>query len=274
MRRKDAPDKDILYSLYVVDNKSMSDIAVLFNVSAMTVRAWLSNYKIKIRTPNWSIYKEIRSTEFSDIQKDLIVGSVLGDGCLRVPKRGKNAYFCERHCENQSMYLQWKNDLLLPFTKSSLQREEGGTHNISGVDCVTQSSYKCSTVSHPFLTRMWKLFYDGNGKKLIPDIFGDIINLFIFAVWICDDGSLVWNNIRRTYRIDLHTESFVYEDVVKLVRCVHKLFDGNVIIIPRNYANGTKYYISLRGKKELHHLCMLMKDLVPDCMKYKFDTYI
>lgn len=101
-----------------------------------------------------------------------------------------------------------------------------------------------------------------------------MINLFVLAVWICDDGSLVWNSIRRTYRIDIHTENFTYNEVVKIVRAIHRIFDGNIIIVPRKYDSGIRYYISLRSKKELHEVYKTMIEFVPDCMKYKFSTHI
>lgn len=274
MKKIDIPNKDDLYRLYITDNKSMSDIAVIYNTSSMTVRSWLNALKIDTRISNIDIYKELKVTDFSKNQIDLLIGSIMGDGGLRVPKRGKNAYFYEKHCEEQRMYLEWKKDLLAPFVARNLSIEEGGVHTISDIECVVQKSYKLSTISHPFLTGLWKKFYKGNGNKVLPGNFDELLNLFVLAVWICDDGSLVWNSIRRTYRIDLHTENFTYEDIVKIVRAIHKIYNGNIIIIPREYESGIKYYISLRGKKELHSICKIMIDFVPECMKYKFKTHI
>jgi|APCry1669188910_1035180.scaffolds.fasta_scaffold00253_14 LAGLIDADG DNA endonuclease family len=274
MKKIEVPDKDVLYKLYTTDNKSMSDIAVIYNTSTMTVRSWLNNLKIITKISNVNIYKELRTTDFSKNQIDLLIGSIMGDGNLRIPKHGKNASFSERHCEEQRMYLEWKRNLLMPFVQSDLCIEEGGVHTISGIECIVQKSYKLATVSHPFLTDLWMKFYKGNGKKILPDNFDELLNLFILAVWICDDGSLVWNSIRRNYRIDLHTENFTYDEIVKIVRTIHTLFDGNIIIIPRKYESGIKYYISLRGKKELHSICKIMIDFVPECMKYKFITHI
>lgn len=274
MKKIEIPEKEILYSLYVNEQLSLAKIAVIFNTSVMTVRAWLINYGIKTRISNQSLYHEIRSVGFNDEQKSLLMGSILGDGGLRIPKRGKNAYFYERHCEKQLPYLIWKRDKLMPFVQKKLSVHKANEHVISGVKCIVQDSYKMVTVSHNHLTELWKIFYKGNGNKVIPNSLEEYLNLFVIAVWICDDGSLVWNNIRRTYRIDLHTENFTYDENVLLCRLLSKYFSGRLMIIPRYYDSGIKYYISFRGKTELHGFCSVLSDFVPDCMKYKFNTHI
>lgn len=274
MKKLGVPTTEVLHDLYVERNLSMANIATIFNMSVMTVRAWLKNSGIQSRVSTVNMNHELRDTEFSDVQKSLLIGSILGDGNLRIPKRGKNAHFSERHCEAQRMYIEWKNKLLMPFTNKKLYMEPGGEHIISGVKCLTQDSFRLKTISHPYLTDLWKMFYIGNGNKKLPANLERYLNIFVIAVWICDDGSLVWDTNRRTYRIDLHTENFSYVENVSICRMLTTYFKGNTLIIPRNYESGTKFYISLRGKKELHTLCSEMISLIPECMKYKFSTHI
>ena len=274
MKKLDVPERDLLYRWYVDEHKSLADIAACFSTSAMTVRSWLNTYDINTRQSTTTIYSELRKANFSDEQKSLIIGSVLGDGGLRIPKRAKNAHFYERHAANQRMYLEWKRDLLKPFVQAKLRKEAGGKHMIGGLKCVVQDSYKLVSIAHPYLTDLWRRFYNGNGRKIIPIDLEAYLNPFVIAVWICDDGSLVWNAIRRNYRLDIHTESFSYDDNVRLARCLVKFYDGRIKIYPRHYKSGTKYYISLRGKRALHRLCTTLKYFIPSCMYYKFDTYL
>ena len=274
MKKLDVPERDLLYRLYVDEHKSLTDIAVYFNTSAMTVRSWLNNCGIKTRRSTTTIYNELREACFSDEQKSLVIGSILGDGGLRIPKRAKNAHFYERHAANQRMYLEWKRDLLKPFVQTKLRKEVGGKHTIGSLKCVVQDSYKLVSIAHPYLTDLWRCFYSGNGIKTIPNDLSSYLNLFVIAVWVCDAGSLVWNTIRRNYRLDIHTESFSYNDNVKLARCLAKFYSGRIKIYPRLYKSGTKYYLSLRGKQELHSFCTTLKRFIPSCMYYKFDTYL
>lgn len=274
MKKIDIPEKSILHDLYVNKSMSLSAIASNFSTTSMTVRSWLNKLEIEVRPSNISLYKEIKEVQFSDLQKSIIIGSILGDGCLRIPKRGKNAYFTEKHCEDQLQYLQWKKDLLKPFASDKVYMSKGGNHVINDVKCTTQNTHKFSTISHPYLTELWKKFYNGNGNKVIHYDIESMINIMVIAIWICDDGSLVWNNIRRTYRIDLHTENFSYDENVYLCRVLNKFFKGTILVIPRKYKSGIKYYLSLRGKEHLHALCKEIKQFVHSSMFYKFDTHI
>lgn len=270
VKKIEMPVFEILNSLYNNDGKSLSDIAVMFNTSTMTVLSWMRKYKIQTRLSNMSVYHELRESQFSQPQVDLIIGSILGDGSLRIPKHGKNAIFSERHCEKQKSYLEWKSDLLKPFIQSKLQFEKGGSHIISGVGCNVQNSYKISSISHSKLTEIYKLFYVGNGNKVIPNNLCDYLNDFVLTVWFMDDGSLVWKN--RYYRFDLHTENFSYNEQVIIQEALSKYFTGNILIIPRYYENGIRYYISLRDKQSL---CVFLSNLSvysPDIMKYKFNV--
>jgi hypothetical protein len=274
MKKIDVPEYELLNNLYTEEKKSLIDIATICNTSAMTVRSWLNNLGIEIKQANNDIYKELRYVSLGDHQKSIIIGSLLGDGSLRIPKRGKNAHFYEKHSVDQEEYLHWKYDNLKPFS-IHIHRELGKeNHNISGVACSTKDSVKLTTTANSDLTKLWKLWYKGNGNKIIPHNLDDYFNKLILAVWICDDGSLVWNSIRRTYRLDIHTESFSYKEQVRLVESIYKLFKGTILIIPRQYISGEKFYLSLRNKVALHELCISLKQYVPECMWYKFKTSI
>lgn len=272
MKKLDVPDKEVLHELYVEKELSMSKIATIFNTSAMTVRAWLRNRGIISKVSNINVYHELRNTDFSDTQKKLLIGSVLGDGGLRVPKRGKNACFYERHCEDQRMYLEWKRDLLMPFVRRKLDKEVGGEHTISGTPCVVQDSYKLITVSNVFLTELWRKFYDGNRNKILAYDIDKHFDDFVLAVWICDDGCLTWK--KRHYKLDLHTENFTYEENLRIKRMLSNFFDGKIYVYDRKYKSGLKNYITMSGKQEVHNLCQRLIEKVPNCMRYKFNTHI
>lgn len=272
MKKLEVPSKEDLYKLYIGEEMSLAKIASIYSVSAMTVRSWLIGRGLSTKTSTQSLYHEIRGVDFSDLQKQLIVGSILGDGGLRIPKRGKNACFYERHCAKQKQYLEWKRDLLLPFVQKDLAMESGGCHTISGVPCITQDSYKMITIAHPYLTELWKKFYIGNGNKVLPMDIEQYINPLVIAVWICDDGCLSFRS--RSYRLDFHTENFSYDEVKRLADILSMYFNGNINIYSRKYLTGTKYYITCSGHSALYKFCNELVNLVPDVMKYKFEINI
>ena len=267
-------NRDLLYRLYVEENLSLSDIAKEYSVSSMTVRAWLKRVGIKTRGSTVSIYKELKNTDFSDAQKQLLIGSILGDGSFTKGKACKNARFVERHCEEQLNYLQWKNDKLKPFVKSKLSKSKGGDHIISGVKCTTQDSYILSTITHPYITELYNKFYK-NGKKVVPlDLFDNITALAL-AIWFCDEGCFTYNKKNSIYRLDIHTECFTYKENVFLCReILSKFFNLSFRVNTRTYKSGKAYYICLSGENKLKNVVTTLRPFIPGCMLYKFKAYL
>lgn len=125
------------------------------------------------------------------IQKDLITGSMLGDGSLSklYPKKAKSL-FAERHCERQLPYLEWKAEILKPFAPK-IRPEFITTFGKKRL------SYKLETVRHQIFANMEKKWYKRdcsgqlvirNGKR-IKCLPNDLqLNPFIIAVWFFDDG--------------------------------------------------------------------------------------
>jgi len=267
-------NKDLLYNLYVKQEKSLSSIAKDYSISSMTVAAWLKRVGIETRKSSVNIYKEIKNTEFSDEQKSLIIGSILGDGSITKGKDCKNARFVERHCAEQLNYLQWKNSILKPFVKSNLIKTPGGCHIISGVICTTQDSYILSTITHPYLTELYNKFYP-KGKKCIPEDLNYNLTALSIAVWLCDDGCITCNPGNSTYRLDLHTESFTYNENLFLCREVlSKFFGLGFRINTRMYKSGRAYYICISGKDNLRRITSFLKPFIPSCMLHKFKYYL
>jgi hypothetical protein len=267
-------NKDLLYDLYVNKEFSLSKIASDYSVSSMTIRAWLIKNNISVRPSTQNIYRELKNTSFSDSQKSLIIGSILGDGSLAQSKDCINARFCEKHCESQKDYLVWKKEALKPFTKSKLYETEGGKHKISGIRCNVEKSYMFTTISHPYLTELRGVFYP-DGNKIIPNVLCDWINSLVLAVWMCDDGCLTCDKSRGIYRLDLHTESFTYKDNLFICRDIlNSFFNKSFRINSRMYKSGKAYYICLSGKPNLREVVDRIKQFIPQCMLHKFKDYI
>jgi len=267
-------NKKLLYKLYIEEEKSLSNIAKDYSISSMTVRAWLKSVGIKTRVSTVNVYKELKSTDFSDSQKYLIIGSILGDGSITQGKDCVNARFVERHCDEQLNYLQWKNNKLKPFVKSKLAKTVAGKHVISGIECDVQDSYMLTTITHPYLTYLHKIFYK-DGKKIIPYNIYDLINALSIVIWICDDGSITYDKKSGTYRLDLHTESFTYQENVFLCReILSKFFNLSFRINTRMYPSGKAYYICISGKDKLRIITEVLYPFIPFCMMSKFKHYL
>jgi len=61
----------------------------------------------------------------TQLQKSVVVGSILGDGYLRIIKGRKNAFLEINHSEKQKDYVDWKYKILEDFSGSVPKRRTG-----------------------------------------------------------------------------------------------------------------------------------------------------
>src|SRR3989344_2867808 len=112
----------------------------------------------------------------TQLQKSLIIGSMLGDGYIRRVNGRRDAFLEMNHSLTQKDYVDWKYSILKNLTRSGPKSRKGNG---------TRIAYRFFTKQHPEFTKMMVLFYRGK-KKCIPDLILDPISL---AVWYMDDGS-------------------------------------------------------------------------------------
>lgn len=124
-------------------------------------------------------------------QKSIIIGSLLGDGYLRIVPRRKNAFLEINHGISEKEYVDWKWQKLRNLVKSPPKVRKGKGKRIA---------YRFFTRQFPEITKFYQRFYR-NGKKIIPEIR---LTPLIIAVWFMDDGSKSY----RTYY--LNTQRFDY----------------------------------------------------------------
>jgi hypothetical protein len=109
----------------------------------------------------------------SEVQRQIIVGSLLGDGAMRCKT---NALLEINHSSDQRSYVDWKFRHLADLVRTPPKaRKSNGT----------RIAYRFVTRSLPELTPYFNLFY-GAGRKRIPEL--ELTELAL-AVWFMDDGS-------------------------------------------------------------------------------------
>lgn len=132
-------------------------------------------------------------------EQSVIIGSILGDGALRLQQGKKNALLEINHSIRAELYLRWKYQILRSFIATPPRVRRNGQ----------QFACRFVTRSLPIFTRLYNRFYQ-NGKKRVP------INLQIdalsLAVWFMDDGA----RSRSSYY--LNTQQFPVVNQVELLR--------------------------------------------------------
>lgn len=110
-------------------------------------------------------------------QKSVIIGTILGDGCLRIGKGRKNALLEINHSFKSKDYVDWKYQVLKNLVKSEPKARKGNGNRIA---------YRFCTKQLPELTKIKNDFYENNVKIIPTNLKLDPISL---AVWYMDDGS-------------------------------------------------------------------------------------
>lgn len=163
-------DKKILSELYVNKQLTSYEIAEIYQVDSNTVQQLLIDLQID-KNPKQRKYELIKKVPFTQIQRDAIIGILLGQGHV---KRHGNSYRLETsNPESKKEILFWKKMLLGNFV-NVIQH-----HN----------SYSFKTATHNELSFFYKLFYENNKKIVRPELINYVTPLSI-AIWFSDQGEI------------------------------------------------------------------------------------
>lgn len=135
----------------------------------------------------------------TQLQRSIIIGTILGDGYLRIVSGKKNALLEVNHSFSQKAYVDWKHAMLKALCKSGPKSRRGNGARIA---------YRFNTRQHPEITKLYTVFY-GEGKKSIPDNL--TLDPLMLAVWFMDDGSYC-----RDRDVYLNTQQFSRPDQERL----------------------------------------------------------
>lgn len=179
-------------------------------------------------------------------EQSVIIGSLLGDGYMRIIPNRSNAFLEINHSIKAKDYVDFKFNSLKRLCKSKPIERENNDDRIA---------YRFFTKQHLDLTEIYNLFYKDK-VKIIPSNL--ILNPIILAIWYMDDGSK-----SRDSDIYLNTQQFSLKDQKKLLRALRQL---NV----KARLNKDKKYYRIRILKE--SIAEFMKIISPhviDSMRYK-----
>jgi recombination protein RecA len=111
----------------------------------------------------------------SDQQWQLVLGSLMGDGCLSPNVRGRSGVrFRMGHGPKQVDYLDWKASLLGNITQSRRTAANGATF--------------ADMTPLPELGELRSTVYFGDGKKHLSEEYLKALTPLALAVWYMDDG--------------------------------------------------------------------------------------
>ena len=160
----------------------------------------------------------IKKSFLSERSKEIILGSLLGDGSLKIHQPYKNARFSFRHSINQKDYFFWKAEELKDISGNSYfwkQKPDGfGGEKLRYQSLVLES-----------LTEIYRLTHK-RGRFIIRRKWLNMMTPLSLAVWWLDDGSLIVNSRRGVFC----TDSFPYEFQKILARYLYVVWGIKVKI--------------------------------------------
>ena len=207
--------------------------------------------------------KQFAQISLSSSCKAIILGSVLGDGSLKLYAQYKNAKFCIRHTEPQREYMYWKAHLLQEISiASSLQIQKP-----SGYSKNKKLLYESKVCEE--LTQIHHLLYSQNRLNIKRSWLNHLTPLSL-AIWWLDDGSIIGNGKRGV----LCTDPFSKHEHTLLKRYLKVVWhiESQIGTLYRTYKGEVKqvYRLYLNNKSLQCFLKLIMRHAPVESMIYKY----
>ena len=191
-------DEKWLRKRYLVDKKTMQEIADELGVSRTCVRNNIYRYKIPV-IEQWQRHFDGRFCDLEEEQQQILLGTLLGDANISRSKGSKYHQLRLCHSEKQLEYLKWKIFMLQEFFKAEPYVRCDGRGR----------RYQVTSVSHPIFTELYNLFYV-KGKKALSKKVLDKVSELGLAVWLMDDGFLYGANKKKGWKGNLALSTACY----------------------------------------------------------------
>ena len=180
------------------------------------------------------------------LERSIIIGSILGDGYMRIMPGRSDAFLEINHSVKAKDYVDYKFNKLKRICESA--PKERATNE-------DRHAYRFFTKQHKDLTTLYGLFYK-NKRKIIPKNLE--LDPMSIAIWYMDDGSK-----SRDSDVYLNTQQFSLTDQRKLLNCLRK-FGINARL------NKDKKYYRIRILKEsIKNFMSIVAPHMAPSMKYK-----
>ena len=208
--------------------------------------------------------------KLTQLQKDLLFGSLLGDGNLQTNSNGKTWRYRAIHKSQHKEYLFHKYEIL-----KNLCGEQKVPKKEKFLDERTQHLIKrwyFNTLTNPSLRFFGSMFYkyDCNKNKWIKKVplkLETFLNPRALAYFYMDDGALKWFGHSNAMRIC--TENFSKEDIHRIQKSLKRLYNIDTGLEKKKLKNEETSFRIYIPEKSSHAFCELIKPHLVECMKYK-----
>lgn len=221
-----------------------------------------------MKDDNINSRKELMKVDLSERCREIILGSILGDGSLKRYVGYKNARISIRHSEKQSEYFYWKAQQLSEVATPRSIKRLTPTGN--------SKSHKLQFVSAalPSLTMIHKHSYFKNTLH-ITRYWLNCLSPISLMIWWLDDGSIVGGGRQGV----ICTDGFSKEGVERLCRYLDVVWNVKCRVGPID-KDGRVYYRLWFSTNQLKNFLRLFMGYIPVksmlykvCLRYKDSSY-
>lgn len=207
-------------------------------------------WEVRKVNSNSRFHRELRkSLSLSVVQKNALLGSLLGDGCLITNPSMTNYRLQIEQSAKQKDYVFWKYEIFKNFVLTPpkyLPRTR---------------SWKFRTVSHKDFLPFREMFYK-NGIKILPRDLSFLKDPLVLAIWFMDDGCL-----DRNSGYILNTQNFTFAENKRLMVALANNLGLKYISIHHD----RKYYRLYVRKRSMVTFRNLFLIYMQPSMQYKID---
>lgn len=181
------------------------------------------------------IEEKSKHLKLTDEQKEILIGTLLGDGHLETKNNGRTYRLKIEHTIRQQAYVEWFYDrfqdwvLTAPVIRSREVVFRGKKKRYERIGF--------STLSTGSLRFYAQQFYQ-DGKKVVPKLIHRWISPLALAVWYMDDGSI---KSKQHKSVLLNTHSFNEFDLKQLQQALLKRYGIKSVI--RSQIDGKQMYL-------------------------------
>ena len=196
-----------------------------------------------------------RGLRLTEANQEILVGLLLGDGCLETQNGGRTYRLKIEQSARHEAYVRHIHELfsewVLTPPRRRLSRASNGTITIN---------WAFQTVSHEAFQPFGLQFY-GGGRKKVPELIADWLTPRGFAYWFMDDGSM---KSAESKGVILNTQAFAPADVERLIEVLQRRFGLRAKI--REQSDGPQIYVAGRSYERVSEL---IEPFVLEEMRYK-----